>query len=678
MVSYVQPIVTLKIKIKRRISPCLDVVFNGKNGFLGIRTLVFAHIVIVLLYPLIFIKISYKNHHMTHALFLLSDSLLPKMPKIIIPASFVIYMYHKINVEKLQMSQILKEQLDNRNLTYVSLLVKTGGVDVNMRVTDHSGLTPLLVAAKERDLEMVKLLLDLGADPNKLSPDRVSALLLATQSSSFEMVKMLVEHGSKIHEPSHVLLCAIRSMRILEYLVDMVDTLDEIHINITPLDAAVLEGRKWAVKLLVDKGANLETRNGDDGTPLGTAVALQNHRMMKYLVKKGADIMARQIHGRTPLHLACLDGNIKTVRIVLNLGGGKDIDACDDYGHTAADLAFKNGHIEVGKILADKGATVNSLRPKSRVSWLCQAQILKTKSFNYPSRHMCDRHDTTLPLCRENPDFLQYLAKLGANVNEEVRHYCPPVYLAAWMGSLINFKTLVKLGADINLSHKCYPSPLHIAAAHGHADIVEYGISFFDLYHGSRDVSSLTVFAARHGHHKVLEVLEKTKVLDMKAVGQFGRNGLILAARNGHEDCVSFFLSRGLSAKLRDLETRTALHYSAELGNTNATAMLMSHNTKLAKVQDRRGNTPLHYAALNGHFETIEALLKGSNAKVNAQNSYSRTPLMYAAMQGKIDCVKVLLNHKANPLIKDVNGVIALDHSRNFEIFSLIENAIFC
>ncbi len=63
--------------------------------------------------------------------------------------------------------------------------------------TFFAGQTWIAYAAFEGDLESVKLLLELGADPNKGNKhDNINALTSAAQGSSVEIVRLLLEAGT--------------------------------------------------------------------------------------------------------------------------------------------------------------------------------------------------------------------------------------------------------------------------------------------------------------------------------------------------------------------------------------------------------------------------------------------------------------------------------------------------
>jgi ankyrin repeat protein len=75
---------------------------------------------------------------------------------------------------------------------------------------------------------------------------------------------------------------------------------------------------------------------------------------------------------------------------------------------------------------------------------------------------------------------------------------------------------------------------------------------------------------------------------------------------------------------------------------------------------NKPGWTPLHYAATNGQLPVIRFLLD-EHAYIDAESPNRTTPLMMAAMYGTPEAVKVLLEAGADPLLKNMQGLNALD-----------------
>ncbi len=78
---------------------------------------------------------------------------------------------------------------------------------------------------------------------------------------------------------------------------------------------------------------------------------------------------------------------------------------------------------------------------------------------------------------------------------------------------------------------------------------------------------------------------------------------------------------------------------------------------------NKPGWAPLHYAATKGHLEVMDVLLK-NHAYIDAASPNGSTPLMMAAMYGTPSAVKLLLEAGADPSLKNVQGLTAIDFAQ--------------
>lgn len=173
---------------------------------------------------------------------------------------------------------------DMDNLAFIRVLLDHGA-DANARIKDNtltrtiftqqwffeSGATPFVRAAQSSDTALMKLLLNYGADPLSATDHGDTALTAAagigwvegvtyeqSPSENLEAIKMLLELGL---DPNHA-----------------------NHDGRTPLMGAALKGRNEIVQLLVEHGANLETRDGGsrDTENLGSIIAGHTFQALDY------------------------------------------------------------------------------------------------------------------------------------------------------------------------------------------------------------------------------------------------------------------------------------------------------------------------------------------------------------------------------------------------------------
>jgi ankyrin repeat protein len=110
------------------------------------------------------------------------------------------------------------------------------------------------------------------------------------------------------------------------------------------------------VKLLLDKGAELETKDTEYGqTPLLWAAEKGHEAVVKLLLDKGAELETKDTeYGQTPLSWAAWNGHEAVVRLLLD--NGADISIENRSGWTSLQLAALTSHCVVEQLLVIRGA----------------------------------------------------------------------------------------------------------------------------------------------------------------------------------------------------------------------------------------------------------------------------------------------------------------------------------
>ena len=139
---------------------------------------------------------------------------------------------------------------------------------------------------------------------------------------------------------------------LIEHAADM-ECLNESGSGFTPLNCASWDGRLEVGKCLLDRGANIETRDSQGHTPLINAVEQGHVEFARLLLERGAVIDAHNNHGRTALHFAAEYGSTQTVQLLLKHGA--DVNVRNSFGHTPSEMASSKGHQEVVELIAAYG-----------------------------------------------------------------------------------------------------------------------------------------------------------------------------------------------------------------------------------------------------------------------------------------------------------------------------------
>ena len=155
------------------------------------------------------------------------------------------------------------------------------------------------------------------------SKHQVTPLWCAAVANRLEVVKSLVQHGAEINSPS--------------------DT------DSTPVRSACYMTNVAVIKYLVDNGANIHKPNINGGTCLINSV--QNAELCLFLINKGADVNARDNSGNLALHYAIREGRIETVKLLLKYGS--NYRTKNDFMDDAIQTAALRGHQNIVDCILD-------------------------------------------------------------------------------------------------------------------------------------------------------------------------------------------------------------------------------------------------------------------------------------------------------------------------------------
>jgi WD40 repeat protein len=146
--------------------------------------------------------------------------------------------------------------------------------------------------------------------------------------------------------------------RMLDRRPELLSTVDTRNGDRTPLHIACAAGNEIVVRLLLERGADLNARTNDGWTPLHEA-ADGSAELLRALLARGADPNAASAAGYTPLHRAAFTSSVDAVEVLLNAGAS--VVAVDDGGLTALHFAADRGNTVIVRRLLEAGADLTTV-----------------------------------------------------------------------------------------------------------------------------------------------------------------------------------------------------------------------------------------------------------------------------------------------------------------------------
>ena len=152
--------------------------------------------------------------------------------------------------------------------------------------------TPLLIAASYARGDLVQVLLDAGAKPDKADWNGRTPLHLAVNKGQPDVVRILIQGGA---DPNRT------------------DKKGK-----TPLRYAIMAFKYSfsVIQILVDGGADLNKADEDGRTPLHLAAFIEQEDVLRLLIQRGADLNMTDKNGKTPLYQATQNSSFSVVQLL--------------------------------------------------------------------------------------------------------------------------------------------------------------------------------------------------------------------------------------------------------------------------------------------------------------------------------------------------------------------------
>ena len=191
----------------------------------------------------------------------------------------------------------------------------------------------LYSAIRSNDLRQIRTLLDSGVSANELGPDGITPLMVSAEIGSVDAMKLLVDRQADVNAKNTA--------------------------GSTALMWSVTDPKK--VRLLLDHGAdvNVAARSGRTALIIAS-FANPSAEVVRMLLDRGANVAVMDQRKVTPLNAATFGNDTATARLLLDRGA--DIHTADTFiGLTPLINAAGNRNLDAVKLLLAKGANVNAV-----------------------------------------------------------------------------------------------------------------------------------------------------------------------------------------------------------------------------------------------------------------------------------------------------------------------------
>ncbi|MEM6339379.1 MAG: ankyrin repeat domain-containing protein, partial [Pseudomonadota bacterium] len=234
----------------------------------------------------------------------------------------------------------------NTKIIYLLLNSHVETISDFINQEDTNGKTALHHAAFDNKIDIASRLIKKGADIKVVDTNGLKPIHIALMRKLTPMVKFLQSEGADINElvdgyPLVALAYKMKNTQLVNYLVnqkiDLSVSYDEttfIHTICNDKNSKLLRkiAQKYDIyteqKSAIDEDSVIinifDQEDGLGRTPFDIACSQKSYSTMKILARCDVDV-DHMISGNTALHTACAAGDLKTARVLLNLGANPAI-----------------------------------------------------------------------------------------------------------------------------------------------------------------------------------------------------------------------------------------------------------------------------------------------------------------------------------------------------------------
>jgi len=536
-------------------------------------------------------------------------------------------------------------------------------------------------AARAGKAEVVRQLLEDGADVHERTPDGRTPLIVGAFGGSVDVLRLLLAHGAEINGRDDV--------------------------GNTPLIVAARNAWAASVRFLLDAGADPDLRNGAGETAFSIASHRRFTRIFEMLCGSDSALsprireltldlvdvsrtgaipeLQRMLDCRapyplrcgpllqTPLKTAIEAGQTEVVRLLL------EAETAPRHwygrGNWAVEEAALAGHVEIVRLLYAAGAEICLWDAVEVGDAAFVAEVLDRGDYLWK--------DTALegdllhqPVSRGQLEIARLLIDAGAGVNAAHENRAAPLTRAVAHGHLPLITLLLERGADPDARNQPIRndtgngnSPLGCAVLLGRSDIVEALLTAGAAVNWSPSSEQLTPLAqaASAGHLEIVRMLLEAGA-DVNGSDVNGWTSLCIAAFKGHGEVVELLHLAG---------ARPTVRYAAAVGDTALLAALLDQGCDRFLEEGENWNDPHWLAARAGHIPTVHLLLD-RETDAHKKKLGGEFALRTAARNGHTELLRDLLARGVDPnAAPDLQtSVLAFAASKGYtDVVSVLQEA---
>lgn len=333
--------------------------------------------------------------------------------------------YTKICNLELQQKKYMEDLIiECKNVTF-----NINKVKILLKLIDNINFgelaTPLHIACANNNFEMIKLLVEHGANVNAVDDKNRTPLYftLLHQTYDINIVKYLVENGADVNIQSNIMV----DSKACKYQ--------------TILFLAIGQSLE-CVKYLVEHGANVNAVTYSNANLLMNCILFQyDINIIKYLIENDININEADDSFGLPIYAALYRKNLEIIKLLVD-NGANVLQCCKNTmctGMSALYVACIYNYTDAFLYMVKYGNDITS------------HSIMEQINVLFKNEWMLQESTMLIAACKNNNfKIVEWLVEHNADINLKNNLQCNALYYAVYTRNLELVKYLVENGADVN------------------------------------------------------------------------------------------------------------------------------------------------------------------------------------------------------------------------------------
>ena len=539
------------------------------------------------------------------------------------------------------------------------------GKSCDMNVLNNEGQSELHVACKYGDTEIVDILLRSNSNVNQCDKAKKTPLFIACQNGCIDIVRLLIE--SKCEMFNH----SLNGQTVLHAVCSRSDRSNTYYQNYRSkryyqryrtegyyleLFEIFIQDYKDILTLLIDKKCDVNISDNNSQTPLHIACYEGKVALVEILLRNKCecDVNISDNNSQTPLHIACYKGNVALVEILLRHKCECDVNISDHNSQTPLHIACYKGKVALVEILLRNKCVVDQCDNLNKTPFFLACE---------------EGHKDVVKSLMDNNCNMHIVDKIGRSALHAV---CTTDSLFGSAGDGVDIaELLINKRCGVYDLDDAGQSALHGACKQDNPGIVKLLLqNKFDV--NQRDKMGETpIFNACSSALKLL--IERN--CDVNVLNINGLNALNIVFNSEcfsksymymeteFKEIVKLLVDSDCSVNICDADGQTPLHRACSEGYVDEAELFLNRNSNINQC-DKLMKTPLILAVEGGHTKVVTMLVE-NKCDIDISDKDDRTALDIAEENRVVDIKNILLN----VMRKDTNAYDACTTSKKAKYF---------